>query len=330
MAKRFPKTALLVPAYNDAETIFETLDSVQRQKALSLVEMVYLADDCSTDDTLSVAKRAWRSSVPLTIIARTQNLGEYTNVNSAIRDMPEDVEWVCILHADDIAKDPWLRMITDQIADCDSEMASICSSWDNLFPNGKIHHGENAPSRDPQVIRGTYPAVRDTVMSGCWWHISGCAIRRQVFLKLGGLPEEVRSRGDFELLLRCLSTGWSITYIPLTLIIYRNRLDNVSGSALRSHLDVIRSLQIAKRYLSYLTWNDIVSLHCALLWRLSRRLTASILRGDSRRALSACRMSLKVWWNLGLAMVSRIRPADDHSQCVQKVHVSTRHADHVD
>ena len=52
---------MLVPAYNEAATIADTLDSL-RQQTITPAEIIVI-DDCSTDGTAAVA-RAWYARRP--------------------------------------------------------------------------------------------------------------------------------------------------------------------------------------------------------------------------------------------------------------------------
>ena len=72
--------------------------------ALARVEAVYIADDASTDKTTEVATNTWKPATPLRILRPEKNRGEYVNVNDAVAQLPHDIDWFLIMHADNIAK----------------------------------------------------------------------------------------------------------------------------------------------------------------------------------------------------------------------------------
>src|SRR3977135_3258123 len=100
-----PKVAILIPSYNSAKTIAATLDSIQAQ-ATNLVNItaVYLADDYSSDESVLVAVSTWKSAIPLKVLKGECNLGERGNVNRTLNLLRTELDWILLLHADDLAK----------------------------------------------------------------------------------------------------------------------------------------------------------------------------------------------------------------------------------
>ena len=61
--------AIVIPSHNRAGAIAETLASLSQQDGgLGAIQTVYLADDCSTDETVRVASAAWCAPVPLQVV----------------------------------------------------------------------------------------------------------------------------------------------------------------------------------------------------------------------------------------------------------------------
>src|SRR2546426_11636998 len=167
-------------------------------KHFAQVTGLCVADDCSVDETRSIVTATWDSSVPLQILSAEQNLGERGNVNRAVRAIRAAADWVLILHADDVARADWLALMLERIRVCDARVASICSSWDDWMPDGSIIRGEDNAARAVEVIRGDAASVRGTLKRGCWWHISGCAIRLAAFDDVGGFDPRMPQVGDWE------------------------------------------------------------------------------------------------------------------------------------
>lgn len=278
------KVALLVPCFNSFQTIGATLDSIQAQEnGLAEIAGLYLADDASTDVTLSAAQWSWKCKIPLQILTNSTNKGERSNINRAIREIGPVADWILILHSDDLARRDWLSCMLKQIEACTDDVASICSSWSTLTTNGTMELGEDNPSRAVEVIKGTKESARNTVLRGCWWHISGCAIRVRAFREIGEFRPDLPQLGDWEWLLRLLRSGWSVEYIPRTLIVYRLHEQSVSANSFRTDRDVREKLLIIRENRDLLTLLDVLRLQGRLTYSVVRRMGRSIISGNFTR-----------------------------------------------
>jgi GT2 family glycosyltransferase len=280
------RTALLIPMYNSASTIGETLESVQRQTDLErILGGVYLADDCSRDESIRVAVAAWRSKVAMHVLRGERNLGERGNVNHAMDLLGAEYDWVLLLHADDLVKPNWLGTFAARMEICDTRVASLCSSWDNLWADGRISTGEDDPSGPVVTILGTREAVRDTLLRGCWWHISGCAIRLKAFQSIGAFRADMPQMGDYDWLVRCLRLGWAVEYVPRTLLLYRQHAQSVSSTSFRYDRDIREHLLICRENSSYASTIDLCWMHARMSWFLLRRAIRAMSRCSLLRLL---------------------------------------------
>jgi len=302
-------TAILIPSYNSSGTLRETLESLLRQETLASVCAVYLADDGSSDDSIALARSIWNGP-PLRIIARPQNVGQWPNVNAAIREMGKEADWICILHADDMAKPTWLTELFACIESADDRVGSICSSWDNLEHDGSISPGETNLSRGIETITGTDQSVRDTLLRGCWWHISGCAIRTAAFVDTGDFSDRYPYMADWEWLLRSLARGWEVLYIPQSLIVYRLQGASVSGKAFRAHLDISESLDVFQKHIRYLSVRDLLGLHLIRAVALLKRLATSVIRFHPARAARAIALLVLMPWRIARCLFVRMQQTE--------------------
>jgi len=296
--------AVLVPTYNSAATLGETLQSLLAQD-MSSVDAVYLADDGSADSTLEIARRIWQSDTPLIVLGQQRNQGQWRNVNEAMRQMPGHLEWIHILHSDDLAKSRWLSTMVQQIDRADPTVGTVCSSWDNLNGDGSIVAGEDEPARPAVHVDGSAEAIRSTLLKGCWWHISGCAIRLQAFRDVGEFAEHLAQSSDWAWLLRCLRQGWGVDYIPQTLIVYRQHAASVSNTSFRDHRDVVESFEIVQSFAAYLTLRDVCQWHAARARALISRLGRSLLNRNIDRARKALVLLLRIPARIGDTLASR-------------------------
>lgn len=279
---------IVIPSHNRASSIASTLKTVFDQDAgLEGIHGVYLADDCSDDATVSVACGAWGASPRLTVLRSARNLGTYGNVNNAIERLAATHDWLLFLHDDDLARSNWLASTVGRIRTCGASVATICSSWDSIRADGVVEPGEDDPRRPVEVVAGGPKAVRSTLLRGCWWHFSGCAVRTRAFQAIGPFDPDLPQCADWEWLLRCLSAGWSVEYIPRTLIGYRQHHASVSTRSFQSHRDVLESLTIVDRHGAVLESWDRVRLHARLIEFLLRRSVRAAVTGRGSGLLAA-------------------------------------------
>ena len=251
--------AIIIPAFNAAATIVEALRAVQACPGIAKLGGVFVCDDASTDNTPKLAAEAWISMPKLAILQNGQQLGQHRTVNAAFERLRKHYEWIFILHADDVVKRNWLDLYFQRIVAADPRVASICSSYDRWYPTtNRIDPGEDDFTRNLEIIRGTREFVRGTLKAGCWWHISGCAIRVEQFFEIGGFRPHV-DIADFDWLLRCLKLGYDVEYIPRTTMLYRMHSASVSSKSFERGQDFIELLKLYRQYCdeSYLTKREL-------------------------------------------------------------------------
>lgn len=95
-----PKVSVVMPVYNGARFIGEAIESVLSQ-TYSNWEMI-IADNCSTDDTLSIARRYAAQDPRIRVIRTAPHLPLIQNWNRALALQPPDTVYTKELHADDI------------------------------------------------------------------------------------------------------------------------------------------------------------------------------------------------------------------------------------
>src|SRR5262249_51405615 len=156
--------AIVIPAFNAAATIVETLRAVQACPGIAKLGGVFVCDDGSTDNTPKLAADAWISTPKLTILRNAQRLGQHSTVNAAFEQLRKHYEWILILHADDVVKENWLDHYFHRIKAAEARVASICSSYDCWHPAAmRIEPGEDDLSRDLEIIRGARESVLSTL-----------------------------------------------------------------------------------------------------------------------------------------------------------------------
>lgn len=125
-----PRVSVLVLAYNHGAYLADTLDSILKQKVDFAFE-VLVGEDCSTDDTLSVAER-YRDAHPevVHIITSSNNVGMYENFRRLT--LAARGEYIAICEGDDYwnACDKMSRQTAE--LDRDPRVALVHSDFDHI------------------------------------------------------------------------------------------------------------------------------------------------------------------------------------------------------
>jgi len=306
------RTTILVPTYNAEKTISETLKSVEKYlKTKHNIATVYIADDCSADLTLSKCKETWRhESTELIILNSDTNLGERGNVNRAIAKLKNNYDWVLLLHADDLAKHNWLDEMCATIERAASNIASISSSYDVLHLNNKIEYGEN--QNTTTIIEGNQKSIKDTLITGTWWHISGCAINLRLFLLSGGFHNQMPQYGDMEWVLRTFDLGFGIMYISKSLTIYRQIDSSVSSKSFKTHIDIYEFANLIINYQNLFSKAELRKIYFKFNKQLFNRNIRALINRDGQRLKSSVKMSAYLFKLFFFAKESKINFRDNN------------------
>src|SRR5712671_2748668 len=129
--------------------------------------------------------------------------------------------------------------------------------------------------------RGTRESVMDTLKAGCWWHISGCAIRVERFFEIGRFRPHLDYMADFDWLLRCLKLGFDIEYIPRTTMLYRMHPASVSSNSFRRGQDLKERLELFGFYCdeSYLTRRELRAVRTRVVYTALKRMVRQFAAG---------------------------------------------------
>lgn len=294
------RVAALILSHNDAATVAEAVSSIRQQPRAAVLSEVVLADDASRDDTVSRA-RAAGASLPLQVWAAERNLGQWPNLNRALEQLTGSADWVLILHADDVVVDGWLDAMLDRIGQCGDDVASICCSWDMRYGDRVEQTGERHDDAVRLIAAGV-PAVHDTLLSGCWWKISGAALRLEAFRAVGPFDASVPHCGDWDWSLRALSRGWSFEYVPRVYVHYRQHAGTISTASLREDVEIADALTVVDRFGDTLNRRELIRFHGRRGYHTLRRTARGVLRLDARRVL----ISLRTWTRLGVHLARQL------------------------
>jgi glycosyltransferase involved in cell wall biosynthesis len=205
-----PRVSVIIPAYNAAELLPETLDSVVAQTYGDWEAIV--ADDASSDDTAKVVEGR---DPRISCVRSSRNLGIGGARNLALTRAQGEL--VALLDADDM----WLPSYLErQVARYDAAVARgervgiVCCDAYELGPEGR--RARTYSHRAGWVDEVTLSTLlhRNTIFVSAM-------VPRVVVEELGGFATDCLGTEDYDLWLRILETGRRVVAARDPLVVYR-------------------------------------------------------------------------------------------------------------
>lgn len=227
-----PLVSVVVPAWNSAATLDETLRSVSAQ-TYSSIEVI-IVDDGSTDSTAQVAAE-YCAREPRARLIRQSNGGVASARNRAIAEARG--EWVAPIDADDLWHPGKLdKQVAAALAAAEPPGFVYC--WYHYIDESSRVIG----SRTGWVTRGR--ALRQLAYENFVGNGSAALFRRSAVLEVGGYDSSLRARraqGCEDLLMQMLIVRtWAVAAVPEYLVGYRVRPGAMSGDCAQ----MLRSWQL--------------------------------------------------------------------------------------
>ncbi len=200
-----PKITVLIPTYNAAAFISETLDSILGQTEPDF-ELIVL-DDHSTDDTADIVRAAGDPRIRLNVNA--VNLGLPTNINIGLALARGD--YIARLDHDDVAVPDRLRL----------QAAFLDQNPDVIILGGQIDHFQDLTgvSQFPLEDAG----IKARLVDGAGWMANTTIMFRLNFARRHNLyfDPNLYTNDDLGFVFDCMSAGARFANLPEVLTRYR-------------------------------------------------------------------------------------------------------------
>ena len=225
------KFSIVVPAYNAAATLPETLDAILAQRFDDWECVV--VDDGSEDTTLEVA-RGYAAKDPRFRVLSQPNQGTAGAYNTGVTATTG--EFVVLCSADDV-------LLPDHLAEA-SRFIDAHDTCDIYSSNGYYldPDGSRRIVYGPDEMGGSLSLTR--VIRGCF-HGVGAVYRRGIFELVGGYRVGIFGE-DYDFWLRAMARGARHCYVPVPLTLHRLSAAQKSSNAevgLRSDIRVLSDLE---------------------------------------------------------------------------------------
>lgn len=199
----FPPLTVLVPAYNEAATIGETLRSLAEQRYPGTIEVIVI-DDGSTDGTADVVRSHARTGMRL--IRLDRNAGKAAALNRGLSEARHEL--IVTVDADSWLHRDALMLLATVYLDGPADMRAVAgavfvdngrASWVSRLQYWDYFHGIAATKR----VQAAYGAA--LVAQGAF-----SIYQRRVLFEIGGWPACIGE--DIVITWAILKRGWSVGY----------------------------------------------------------------------------------------------------------------------
>lgn len=238
---RRPLWSVVIPTYNCATYLRQTLKSVVKQFPGSQLMEIIVVDDFSTDDPELVVKEF---TVPITFFKQPQNVGKSKNYVTGIK-MARG-EYVHLLHGDDMVKFGFYSKMGDLFHSYPEASAAFCHCQYVDENNQIIGQTELLASSE-----GILDDFNETIAT--WQQIQPPSIvfKRIVYESLGGYDSRLKYMEDWEFYVRA-SVYFKFVYTPKTFAYYRIFEGNSSTQSIKGGKRVgtiFQVFEIMEKYL---------------------------------------------------------------------------------
>jgi glycosyltransferase involved in cell wall biosynthesis len=214
-----PAVSVVIPAYNVAPYISETLDSIFAQ-TFADYEVVIVND--GSPDTKEL-ERALEPHLNRIVYLKQENRGAGAARNQGV--VAARGEFVAFLDADDL----WLpNYLSEQIGFIRQGGYDLVYADALLFGDSPLA-GRTFMEIAPSNGEVTFQSL---VGGGCNVITSGVVARRRLIVEVGMFDEQLRNSQDFELWVRLVRHGARASYQRKVLLRYRYHENSLSGDAL--------------------------------------------------------------------------------------------------
>jgi glycosyltransferase involved in cell wall biosynthesis len=282
-----PRIAVVIPAFNAAAFLAETLRSVQAQTVPEWELIV--VDDGSSDATAAIVRAAAAADARIRLVQQA-NAGVSVARNRGVAESRAPL--IAFLDADDLWH-PAKIAAHLRLHQEDGGIGVSFARVEFLTPAG-------APSGVRSAARRQPPDPAELLAENPTTTTSNWVVRRPVFAEVGGFLEGMNHSEDLEWLLRvaCCSP-WRFGVLPEVLTFYRTSGGGLSSGLERMEEGWLRLAEEARRYAPELVRREYARAHAIQLRYLARR--SLRLGGPATVGLDYLGRSLRSDWTLLLS-----------------------------
>ena len=209
-----PKISVIIPVYNYAKHLKKTLNSIKNQSFKDFE--IIVVDDCSTDDSLKVAKEFTKK-----VYVNKKNSGPAKTRNEGIKNAKGEI--IAFTDSDCIASKDWLKNIVKEFQIKNTQVVM----GNTKIPKSTFMGDSISALGFPGGANAGFENMWKVDKNGYTDHITSCnfAVKKEIFEKYGVFDESFPLAGgeDPELSHRWNNNGVLIRYCKNVLINHEPR-----------------------------------------------------------------------------------------------------------
>jgi glycosyltransferase involved in cell wall biosynthesis len=241
-----PRWSVMIPVYNSAHFLKETLLSVLQQAPGADEMQIEVVDDCSTDADISALVQELGNGRVL-YYKQPQNVGSVRNFATCLNRSTGML--VHLLHADDKVH-PGFYTKMDELFRRFPQAGAACCNFEYINDDGEFAF-KNERESDKDCILEDF---LHTIGIRCPVQYVSMVVKREVYEKMGGFFG-VNYGEDWEMWGR-IATTYPLAYTPQVLANYRIHSSNISTGSFRTGQNFKDILWVIKTVNGYLPEAD--------------------------------------------------------------------------
>lgn len=210
---------IVIPAFNAAGTIQETLDSLLGQEGIG---GIFVVDDGSTDGTSDIVRRYQKNDVSL-LVGSNQGVSEARNLGAALGSS----DWIIFLDADDLLVDGTVARRLEVVERTGVEI--LFSDWVDFFGESSAALAEGR-RRFVDLAKLKQDQELAMATSAVWAPPAAIMSRRCLFEKVGGFRADLSIIQDARYLFDSARAGACFGHSGNVEAKYRVLADSLSRS----------------------------------------------------------------------------------------------------
>lgn len=239
-----PKWSVMIPTYNCAEYLRQTLQSVLSQDLGPALMQIEVVDDCSTrDDPATVVREL--SGDRVHFFQQPHNRKSIANFNTCLNRSRGEL--VHLLHGDDFVK-PRFYTKMQAVFDANPTIGAAFCRHNFVDENNQQIWLADLQQEQAGILENWLSriAVRQKIQP------PSMVVRREVYEAIGGFDSRICCCAeDWEMWVR-IAAHYPVGYEPEVLASYRSQLNSLTGNCARSGQnirDIVQVLEIISHYL---------------------------------------------------------------------------------
>jgi mycofactocin system glycosyltransferase len=206
-----PFVSIVIPVYNRSHDLYCCLESLKTLDYPQSKLQVIVVDDASNDNSASVA-----GEFNAKVIVQPYNQGQSAARNRGVKEASGEI--VAFIDSDCIADPQWLKDLVPYFQD--RRFVLVGGFVDSYYQNSMLDRYESVKSALNMGMQKVVGVGNNAV-----FYVPTCnvLIRKDIYLKNGGLDESMRVGEDVDFCWRLMKAGHRLIYVPKGKVRHKHR-----------------------------------------------------------------------------------------------------------